>query len=148
MPRHATLIPLSHDHHEALLVALRIKKGGPVSLNDRMWPADFHQQIRAIKLYCERELLPHFAIEEEFLFPVADWLTGLNGLMLTLRSQHEAMRNFFKHLTESPDEATSRKLVEEFGSTLEAHVRLEERELFPALERASESGLIVLPSLK
>jgi hemerythrin-like domain-containing protein len=148
MPRHSSLIPLSHDHHEALLIALRLKKGGPTSQHDHLWPNDIKNQIKFLHLYFERELLPHFKLEEELLFPAASQVEGLQTTITNLLDQHQRMREMIKNITDFEDENTLKKAMADFGVLLESHVRLEERELFPKLEEAEKDGKIKLPYLR
>jgi iron-sulfur cluster repair protein YtfE (RIC family) len=148
MPRHSSLIPLSHDHHEALLITLRLKKGGPASANDKLWPHEFSRQLHSLELYFERELLAHFKIEEEILFPAASQITEFQELISTLLSQHQQLREKAKMIFSSVDEEIQKKEMADFGKLLESHVRLEERELFPKLEEAEREGRIKIPVLK
>lgn len=148
MPRHSTLVPLSHDHHEALLIALRLKKGGPTSQHDRLWPADPEQQVRSLLLFYERELLPHFKIEEDILFPAASSLPELEETIKDLIAQHQRMREKIAHISIIRYEIDLKKELADFGALLESHVRMEERRLFPILEEAETEGRIILPQLK
>ena len=65
MKRHRALIPLSHDHHEALVAARRLRHG-----------ADAPEPIAAATAFLAffaASAVPHFREEEELLFPrVAD----------------------------------------------------------------------------
>jgi len=149
MPRHSLLIPLSHDHHEALLIALRLKKGGPTSQHDRLWPNDLHKQVRSLILYFENELLPHFKIEEEVLFPIASTIGELQQMVTNLLAQHQKMRDKIREISLLREaDLHSKKVLSDFGTLLESHVRTEERELFPKLEEAEKQGMISLPVLK
>ena len=148
MPRHSTLIPLSHDHHEALLIALRLKKGGPASVNDRLWPTDLKLQVRSLLLFYDQELLPHFKLEEDVLFPASVALTELQPLIESLILQHQELRKAINSISALSDEEHLRKTLSGFGALLESHVRTEERELFPKLEEAERQGRVVLPNLK
>lgn len=148
MPRHSTLIPLSHDHHEALLIALRLKKGGPTSQNDRLWPVELQQQVRSLLLFTERELLPHFKLEEEVLFPIAATLKELQPMVKNLLIQHQEMRNIINSISETSDEDQLKKILAGFGALLDSHIRSEERQMFPKLEEAEQQGRITLPHLK
>lgn len=149
MPRHSSLIPLSHDHHEALLIALRLKKGGPTSRNDHLWSTDLGKQIHSLQLYFERELLPHFKLEEEILFPIAARLDELQQTVTNLLAQHQKMREMIGEISQiTEDDERSKKMLTDFGILLESHVRSEERELFPKLEEAQKQGRVVLPKLK
>ena len=148
MPRHSTLIPLSHDHHEALLISLRLKKGGPASVNDKLWPTDLKQQVRSLLLFADHELYPHFKLEEEILFPIALTLEELLPLIKILLAQHQEMRDLIGNISEIIDEDDLEKNLADFGALLESHVRTEERELFPKLEEAETQSRITLPYLK
>jgi len=148
MPRHSSLIPLSHDHHEALLIALRLKKGGPTSQHDRLWSTELPKQIHSLKLYFERELLPHFKLEEEILFPAASEIPEIQEIISTLLSQHQQMCEIMKNISALSDESSLKKEMEDFGTLLESHVRLEERELFPKLEEAEIEGRLAIPVLR
>ena len=148
MPRHSSLIPLSHDHHEALLVALRLKKGGPTSPHDTLWSHELPKQVHSLQLFFERELLPHFKLEEEILFPAASGLEELQPTVKNLLSQHQRMREMIENITSLQEEARLKKEMAGFGALLEAHVRIEERELFPKLEEAEREGRIRIPALK
>lgn len=149
MPRHTTLIPLSHDHHEALLIALRLKKGGPTSQHDHLWSTELPKQLHSLQLFFERELLPHFKLEEEILFPVAATIEEIQPLIKTLLDQHQQMRYLINNLFQiTGDDDRLKKELASFGLILESHIRSEERELFPKLEEAEMLGRVKLPILK
>ena len=74
------------------------------------------------------ELEPHFRIEEEHLLP-ALLASGERALVERTLSDHAALRG---HLTAA--EAGQGERLRAFGAALEAHIRFEERELFPAIE--------------
>ena len=148
MPRHSNLIPLSHDHHEALLIALRLKKGGPTSQHDRLWPTDLAGQVRSLQLFYERELLPHFVLEEEILFPRVVALPELEEIIYSLLAQHTQMRAAISEISQMTDNDHLKKELADFGILLESHIRVEERKLFPKLEEAEKEGKITLPYLK
>ena len=149
MPRHSSLVPLSHDHHEALLIALRLKKGGRASQHDHLWPTDLRKQLHSLRLFFERELLPHFKLEEEILFPVAITIEELHDTVTGLLTQHQKMREMIDTISRSEvDNPDLKKVLADFGILLESHVRTEERELFPKLEEAEKEGRVMLPKLK
>ncbi len=141
MPRHAALVPLSHDHHHALILALRLKKSGPVSKHD-VWPTGLVAHAKATVQMIQHELYPHFMLEEEILFPEARRVQAAATLIDQLIVEHTKMRNDMEEIRRLTDEAAtaelSTKLVE-FGALLEQHIRREERELFPLLEASFTS---------
>ena len=147
MKRHQALIPLSHDHHGALLVALRLKKGGPASWRDP-WPEDFSAQRDALFLFVTTDLYPHFALEEELLFPACSEHPGeLSILAAELAREHQAMRSQLDDI-QSTDNVLLPEKLRAFGQALEAHVRKEERSFFPLLEEHLAAQAIVIDSDK
>jgi hypothetical protein len=70
MPRHPSLVPLSHDHREALGLAFFLQHpappGRPTPMTPESTPAS--RRARALAFHDER-LRPHLAAEEEALFP-------------------------------------------------------------------------------
>jgi iron-sulfur cluster repair protein YtfE (RIC family) len=135
MKRHQALVPLSHDHHQALLVALRLKKGGPASARDN-WPIEPDAQRKALFDFADRELLPHFTLEEELIFPECLKSNGeIKTLAEDLSRDHNEMRSLLTGIGSAPPAELLRKMAE-FGTLLEAHVRKEERSFFPLVEAA------------
>lgn len=129
MKRHPALHPLSHDHHHALVMALRLKKGGPASPNDN-WPHDRAKQIESILVFARAELLPHFEIEEAQLVGCT---SGCEDLEARLKRDHEELRHLLSDLaTVEPDKAD--EILKMLGAKLESHIRFEEREYFPKLQ--------------
>jgi hemerythrin-like domain-containing protein len=141
--RHPTLVPLSHDHHEALLVALRLKKGGSSSPHDTMWPTAPAAQADALIRFADRELLAHFQIEEDLIFPAAA-KSGLSELVNHLLAQHAEMRAKIAELPTRREEPNLPAILRSFGELLEGHIRREERELFPRVEALIENGAIAI----
>lgn len=74
------------------------------------------------------ELEPHFKIEESTLLPL---LQGVEENLLAQRTllDHQKLRGLVKVLNQNNIEA-----LHEFGKCLSAHIRFEERELFPVIE--------------
>jgi len=145
MKRHSVLIPFSHSHHEALLVCLRLKKGGPSSPHDTLWPIEPLEQAQALIRFAERELYPHFVLEEEQLFPVATGKsTEMDSLITKLLYDHGAFRSALEAIGQLTDSPSITEQLKRFGEDLERHIRLEERELFPRIEAEVEQGNIIL----
>lgn len=142
MPRNEALIPLSHDHHHGLVVALRLKKGGPASPNDS-WLKGADKQAPQLLEFADSELLNHFKLEEELVFPVLLNLgiDEISALTQELLDEHMTMRTSLDAIRLSCD----LQMLKHFGELLESHIRKEERALFPLIEREIEKGSIVLP---
>lgn len=142
--RHAALIGLSHDHHHTLALALRLRQGEVALLTDG-WTHDPLQQIQRVQHFFESDLRPHFAAEEEILFPLAERsIPSLAHLLRALIQQHREAESLIA-LLQSPLRGDVRGLLAKLGSLLEDHVRREERELFPACEAGlTEESLLHL----
>lgn len=120
MKRHASLMKLSREHHTGLVLSKRI--------------AACADDVDAQNAMCEAvlesfsgELLAHFEEEERDILP-------------RLRDRHEAerIRALQDHDTlvilAARIARGDRQALRAFGSLLAAHIRFEERELFPLYE--------------
>lgn len=63
LERHPLLRPLSREHHEGLLLCWRIRR-------DLVARTDLEQVFEECRAFFHSDLLPHFAVEEEVVFPV------------------------------------------------------------------------------
>jgi iron-sulfur cluster repair protein YtfE (RIC family) len=140
MPRHSTFVPLSHDHHHALVLALRLRKGGPTTHKDE-WPTDFLEHAKAALHFFEIELEPHFKKEEAAIFGGLPERLQNNPTLITLiaklQEQHTKIRSLFGSVRKSIGTQAMDCLREELsllGTLLDEHIRLEERQLFPILQ--------------
>jgi hemerythrin-like domain-containing protein len=127
--RHPALIPLSHDHHHTLALALRLVQGKAALLNDG-WTHDRHEQARRVKELYSGNLRRHFAAEEEILFPaMRAGIAGAGALIDRLQQDHREVEALINALL--PDgPADPGTHLEALGRLLERHIRSEERELF------------------
>ena len=145
MKRHEALISYSHSHHEALLVALRLKKGGPSSPHDTLWPKEPLEQAQALLRFADRELSPHFEQEEQLLFPAARGkYADLDGLIDSLLTDHNQFRKALEEISGEKSVPVLSLQLKSFGEMLEKHIRTEERDLFPRIEAEIEKGGIIL----
>jgi hypothetical protein len=120
--RSEALKPLSHEHHHALFVAKVIC--------DQEGAGDSKERFLE---FWRNESEEHFRVEEEILLPGS----GLPGPdqdeeVARMLSDHLAIRRGAARVT--ADEASPDEIVE-LAERLRAHVRFEERELFPRIER-------------
>lgn len=124
MRRSAALRDLSDEHHAALVLALRSRRaaasGDPGAVAAAWAEAERIQRV---------ELEPHFATEERWLAPPLE-AAGEAALAARLRADHAALRAALGTGGQRSAEALAG-----FAERLAAHVRFEERELFPAAER-------------
>jgi hemerythrin-like domain-containing protein len=125
MKRHPALVSLSHDHHQALFVAQRLRRA----------EADTAGAARAAFLaYWNPEGREHFRAEEELLFPAyARHGSAHHPLVARALCDHVEIRALAADLE---GEAAEIAVLHALGTALEGHVRLEERELFGLIEEA------------
>lgn len=127
--RHKSIIGLSHDHHHGLVLAQLIKKNAPQYQN---LPNDTEGKISYTINAYEKELLPHFKKEEEYLFPVVKGKTEKTDKLIDeLLDEHKIITNLVLRLQSDNDKE---ELLYELGNILTNHIRKEERELFAMLE--------------
>lgn len=125
MKRHPALIPLSQDHHKALLLAQLIKKNAPVYHG---LPTDLIGKMNFAKEIYHTELENHFRDEEQFVFL---YLNGkeveLDNLISEIVHEHIILK---ERITSLNDNLNLVDELDEIGKILEEHVRKEERILF------------------
>jgi uncharacterized cupin superfamily protein len=117
---------LSHQHHQGLFAALQLKRAG----------AETAGEARRVFLdFFEREGARHFRAEEELLMPAYARHAGFDdpGIVRVL-TEHVDLRRRAQELEADADPNPS--ALHELGERLEGHIRFEERELFPMIERA------------
>jgi len=139
MKRHSAIIPLSHDHHHALILAQALKKNAPKTGLGSKSP---EEKVKAAVNSYNTELVPHFNHEEVLLFPLALGKDEeLDKMINEIIEEHHKIRNTIETLSEGDLEEN----LDAFGKLLENHVRTEERKLFPKIEEVvGEEGLNVL----
>lgn len=136
LKRDPSLIPLSHDHHHALVRVFEIRQAIRAG-------ASLEAQCKQTLDYHRHELAPHFRAEEEVLVPVLRRSLGDETSVRRLIDDHRALEHHIAAVGSGSDSLTA------FADLLEAHVRFEERELFaayqecvPTAERAEvEAGI-------
>lgn len=124
MKRHPALIPFSHDHHHALVEARRLKKAASGSEDERRAAA------AAFVEFFRSDSVRHFREEEELLFPLLDPPPPLVERLLV---EHVRLHSLVRRMERGETKAATLKVA---GELLEAHVRAEERELFPLLQES------------
>jgi iron-sulfur cluster repair protein YtfE (RIC family) len=146
--RHESLIPLSREHQYALLLCLRIHRRLPGRTHDidRL-------RTRAGKTirFFEEELTVHFRAEEQVLFPAMSKLSGVGEIIGELLAEHRNLESLVDSLRAVEGGSLAQALAE-FADMLEAHIRKEERTLFPIYEQlapaevksAVEQGILLL----
>ncbi len=127
MKRTEALQPLSHDHFEGLKLAGEV---------ERMLGAGETLQKAAdtVCRFSEEHLVRHFALEEELLVDLCERIGG-GALASRMLDEHRLLLGDISRIVEGDNLDTN--LLHRFAGLLRAHIRFEERELFPFIERAA-----------
>jgi hemerythrin-like domain-containing protein len=123
MLRDPSLIPLSHQHHNGLAMCVLTRR----SLAEDSSPDNVAKLARRVVDRYELELVNHFEIEEQVLFPACGSLPIVSELL----ADHRAMEGLVEELRN----AASATLLEQFCELLSTHIRREEKELFEVAQR-------------
>lgn len=120
--RSKALMPLSREHHFDLLLAWKIRTGIGKGIE--------HDRIAGYIKYLDKHLIEaHFRDEEELLF--APFLPD-DELCSQAMKEHEEIRKLTDAVCN--DKKADDALFLNLADAIEAHVRFEERELFPYIE--------------
>jgi quercetin dioxygenase-like cupin family protein len=128
MKRHPALIPLSHDHHRALVEARRLRRAA-------VDPAPAASADAFLRFFAD-VTVRHFREEEELLFPSVVDREEARELLVQALLEHQRLHALATQLRRQLAGGDSLAgIMREPGELLEAHVRLEERRLFPVIEQ-------------
>jgi hemerythrin-like domain-containing protein len=131
MKRHPSLRQFSDDHHQGLVNARRLRRAASGEGGNRASTAqDFLD-------FWQRDTSHHFRKEEEVLLPVLACYGGDLGEhpILQMLTQHARIRGLTMQLSDELEQDEVREdTLRSLGEQLEAHIRLEEREVFPLIE--------------
>jgi hemerythrin-like domain-containing protein len=127
MLRDPALIPLSQQHHNGLALCILTERGiaGDASAENLARLAQ-----RIIDRY-EIELINHFGIEENTLFPAIRAELGDVPAIAELIADHRALEAMVDKMRSAPSAA----LLQEFCTLLRRHIRREENELFQDIQQ-------------
>ncbi len=119
MKRHETLVPLSREHHDALILARLLQKNAPVYKGLPEQPGA--KAIYAVQFF-KTNLQEHFSKEEALLHQVKKYNGEIKKLTEEIISEH------------LQDAKELSGAMDKLGILLEAHIRKEERILFPLIQ--------------
>jgi iron-sulfur cluster repair protein YtfE (RIC family) len=129
MRRSAALASLSRDHHEALVLAQKLRRATPATVTTSR---------ESFLAYWQAHGQNHFRLEEEVLFPAyAAHGDPHHALIARALCDHVAIRHHAQALAGAAEPTLD--ALHELGHQLAAHVRLEERRVFPLIEQAMPS---------
>jgi hemerythrin-like domain-containing protein len=146
MKRHSALIPLSRDHHDGLVQAVQLRRAGA--------DGDASARLAAAREFVEffrNEERVHLRDEEEELFPLfRRYVQSQPAPLREARIQHVQLEGFARKLEIAVAAGIAdRETLDAAGELLDAHIRLEERQLFPLIEELvpdDELGSLALAS--
>ena len=131
MKRHPALLPLSRDHHDGLVQAVRLRRAAA--------DGDASARLAAAREFVEffrNDERLHLRDEEEELFPLL--LRHVQSEPAPLREArvpHRQLEGLARTLEIAVAAGSvDRETLDAVGELLDAHVRLEERQLFPLIE--------------
>lgn len=136
MKRHESLAPLSREHHDALILAQLIKRNAPVY---RGLPTTITDKVQyAVNKYRD-DLKEHFKKEETMLEMVKELHPSITKLSEEIFDEHKMLTSLFGSLKEAADQEAALNVL---GNELEAHIRKEERILFPLVQQHCSEELL------
>lgn len=142
MKRSVELAPLSREHHAALALAKQARRYGAVDAANAEDDAATRSFMDNLVETFARELEPHFRIEESILLPALRDVLDVAGV----QEAGAVQRTLYEHaqLRALSDRIGRYEIaaLRSFGEAMEAHVRFEERELFPLVESVLSAGVL------
>ncbi|MHB1179329.1 MAG: hemerythrin domain-containing protein [Daejeonella sp.] len=144
MKRHPSLIPLSREHHGALILARLLRQDAPHYKGlptDAPGKADY-----ALKFY-QDEIIEHFDEEEKVILLVKGINPELDLLLGEMEKEHVQLHELFRLINNNSDLSGH---LDKLGRALEDHVRKEERRIFPMIQDSCSEELLntIAESLK
>lgn len=136
MKRHPALAPLSDDHHHELVQARRLRAAADDGPEARLAAGAAY-----VELFFT-ETVEHFRREEDELFPVYLRQEGADTeLVERILREHMELHGLARALrAEVAGGDAAAETLRTLGTLLSDHVRLEERELFEAIQQAVPSS--------
>jgi len=125
MKRNVNLVELSSEHHDGLVVALRIKK----ALNNSV---ESHILVNYIN-HISGTLNNHFRQEEENLSQVKNISREGKDLIERMTYDHQQFYDLMDKINLKDNSLDDN--LSKFSDLLNDHIRFEERELFPYVEQ-------------
>lgn len=121
LKRHISLQPLSREHHYGLLLSFKIREGLKLGV-------DLNRIQQYVEWHWEKNHKPHFEFEEEYVFPL---LGKENKMVQQALAEHQDLERLFTagNLSESQFSELEKAIV--------AHIRFEERKVFPEIEKVA-----------
>jgi len=138
MKRHDSLLLVAREHHDSLVMARRLMTGKGSAGSG--WPEDPVAQAQLMADFYKANLERHFAAENRIVFPAALECGSVEvaEMVEQLKREHEQMTATISRLAGAA--VVEAAALEELGKLLNAHVRMEDRQLFPLIEAGLSAG--------
>ena len=133
MKRKKELLPLSWEHHDGLVFVFRLQQG----IKNSAPVKDMREYILHT---WDNALNHHFWQEEQSLNSVLEKTEKGNELLHQMLEDHEHFKKEIEYLRSEENPDTKRLL--NFAERLNKHIRIEERDLFPFLEKTIEPAML------
>lgn len=125
--RNEFLKAISREHHHGLLLSWKIRAG----IKKEVDPIRIKNYL---DWFYTEHLLPHFEIEEKYIFPI---LGNENEFVKKALSEHQRLMQLFESKTDLI------KNIQLIADEVESHIRFEERVLFNKIQEvATENQLL------
>ncbi len=120
--RNENILKLSKEHHFSLLFCWKIRQGLKAEIDSK-------HIIKYVQYFATHFLLPHFREEEVFLFARLD-----DKRIEKAIDQHKEINKLVAKLAKNTEDSANGQL-ETLANLVDDHVRYEERQLFPYMEK-------------
>lgn len=135
--RHPALVPYTSDHHHGLAESRRLKLAAGGEGSERVAAAN------GFSAFFREDAARHFADEEAHLLPaLMDKGLTERAMMVTILQEHIEIRELVDELARSARAGDVHPLLmRKVAGAFSAHIKLEERQLFPMLQRVAPAVL-------
>lgn len=134
MKRDPALVPLSREHTQALMMALRIERELPDGDGDSV-----RRLYNDLIGFWARGLLPHFRAENECLIArLVRHVKPEDELVTRTHRDHLGLEALVATMRDTDDVEERHEALRSFGERLREHIRWEEEVLFAETERLLE----------
>lgn len=97
------------------------------------------EKVAYAKQFFQQDLLQHFVKEESMLAQVEPYHPEIEKLAAEIKAEHLQLKTLFVNLTNDLDIKNSMHIL---GIALEAHIRKEERILFPLIQTHCPASIL------
>lgn len=128
MKRHDSLVPLSIEHHEVLILAQVLKKDIP---DYKDMPTEPSEKLKLLKATFTNIMKPHFIAEEKIAEDIRGRFEKIDKISDEIISEHTQIEDAISKLDSSSNLVDD---LDELGKLMDIHVRKEERLWFQLIQ--------------